>query len=516
MLPYRRMALIVGLAFIAALNCMLDQFAAGQDVKQPTVKLGRVPELRPDRRLPLADAQTRRIRKLIADLANLENPDFGLSSTLSGEAFAPIAGQEYASTFLLTDHQLEPSETLKAIVAFGPRAVPFLLDSLDDQTPTKIVVRSFSGLGGMWHASELPLNPVNPAEEAVYKAQAAKFNQSNEAEQSVIDKSIDSYTVKIGDVCFVALGQIVGRSYQAVRYQPTANIVLNCPAHTPSLCADVRSIWKSDDPRSKVLHSLLADYATEGIFNGRTLDGWDFGSQFQIRSALRLLYYFPDETTALIANRLDRLDVGKTQELNGSMQQCVSNGVRADEFIQAVAWSKESDVGAALVRLFKRSEDEGCMLAALPAVENRELVRERLESAIADLPHEKQGPYGNGYKLLLALVEREPKAAKSVCERYVKDASVHRLHTLCHVLREARVPWDADLLVPMLSDKHTWGWTYAKVPGQNEPRAQIRICDEAAITLALNHPSLKFVQAGEHAELDQQIASIREALARGQ
>src|SRR5581483_10071577 len=157
-----------------------------------------------------------------------------------------------------------------------------------------------------------------------------------------------AYTAKVGDVCFVAIGQIVGRRYQAVRYQPTACIVLNCPTQNPKLCADVRAIWRSKDPRSKLFNSLRTDYATEGIFNGKSLDGWDLGNQFQCRAALRLLYYFGKEATPLLVDRLSKLDLRKDRDLDMYMRQCVANGVRADEFIKAVAWSKEPAIVAAL------------------------------------------------------------------------------------------------------------------------------------------------------------------------
>ena len=170
----------------------------------------------------------------------------------------------------------------------------------------------------MWHAAELPLNPVNPAEKAIYKARTGKSQKENFSE---------SYTIKVGDVCFVAIGQIVGRGYQAVRYQPTACIVLNCPAQDPKLCAQVRAIWKAKDPRANLFDSLRADYATEGIFNGKSLDGWGWGSDFQCGAAMRLLFYFPEESATLVAGRLDKLDVGKDQELDSFMCRCVANGV---------------------------------------------------------------------------------------------------------------------------------------------------------------------------------------------
>jgi hypothetical protein len=469
------------------------------------VKLGKVPDLRLAPPLPV-DAQAKRIKDLIAGLTALDRPDFGLSATLSGGAFAPVSGQAHTDAFLFADHRLQPSENLKELVALGPDALPFLLDALDDQSPTKIIVQHAGLHGGMWHAAELRLNRLNPAEEAVYQARAKKPREE--------EKHIESYTVKVGDVCFVAIGQIVGREYQAIRYQPTACIVLNSPVHDAKLCAEVRAIWKAQDARRKLFDSLLMDYATEGVFNGKSLDGWSTGSDLQCGAALRLLYYFEKEASGLVAGRLDKLDVGKDRELESHMHRCVANGVRADNFVKVVAWSKAPSVQAALAGVFKRADDMDALLAALPAVEDNEVIRSRLEPLVAALPADEGGPYGHGYYFLIALGQRTPKTAKSVFERYLRDASAQRCHTVCLVLRAVKPGWDADLLSPLLADTRTCGWTYAVEAGKNEPRLPIRVCDEAAVTLSQNHPELSFTQAGDHADLDRQIGAIRRQLAQ--
>ena len=474
-------------------------------VDQP-VKLGKIPDLQLAPGVPVAEDQAKKIRELIAGLADLDKPDFGLSATLSGANFAPLPGQSQTNALLLTDHGLQPSENLNTLVTLGPAALPFLLDSLDDKTPTKIVVKHSGEFGIMWHAAELPVNPVNPAEEAVYQARAGKPQDE--------EKHVESYTVKIGDVCFVAIGQIVGRGYQAVRYQPTACIVLNSPVHDPKLCADVRAIWKAKDSRRKLFDSLLTDFATEGVFNGKSLDGWYLGSELQCGAALRLLYYFEKEASPLVVGRLDKLDVGKDRELDSFMRRCVANGVRADDFVKAVAWSKSLTVRASLVALFKRAEDVDALLAALPAVEDTEVIRSSLEPMVATLSGDESGPYGHGYHLLVALGERTPKTAKAVFERYLRDASAQRCLTVCLVLRHLKADWDTEVLNQLLTDKRTWGWTYAVTEGKNEPRLPIRVCDEAAVTLSRNYPKLKFVQVGEHANLDKQIAAIRVHLAQ--
>jgi hypothetical protein len=326
--------------------------AKADDAPGLSVKLGEIPDLRLTPRPPITEAKAKRIKALIASLADLDMPDFGLSATLSGDAFSPVPGQGGFRTGFLTDHRIEPSVSLRALVSHGPDALPFLLDALDDRTPTKITVKHQGLLGGMWHQGELFLSPANPFEEGVYKAREATGRGELDLAMS---EGVESYTVKVGDVCFVAIGQIVGRGYAAVRYQPTMCIVLNCPSHDPKLCAEVRAIWEARDARRRLFDSLRVDYATEGVFNGESLDGWSLGSELQCGAALRLLYYFPEESAPLIARRLDLLDVREDKELESWMRRCVANGVRADDFVKAVGWSEESVVRAAVRRLAERT-----------------------------------------------------------------------------------------------------------------------------------------------------------------
>jgi hypothetical protein len=155
-------------------------------------------------------------------------------------------------------------------------------------------------------------------------------------------------------VCFVAIGQIVGRPYSAVRYIPSGIVIINSPTETKVLRDRVRALWSSDDPANKLLSTLLIDYATEGIFNGRSLDGWSEGSDWQIRAALRLLYYFPREAAPLIATRLRSLDV---QDTNDWMKREVKNGVRILDFLPAVSWCRAPGIPEALEDLARRTND---------------------------------------------------------------------------------------------------------------------------------------------------------------
>jgi hypothetical protein len=240
----------------------------------------------------------------------------------------------------------------------GPRALPFLLDALADDTPTKITIKNPDqwDCGNWWGWG---WNPLNPAEKRVLLKRLSEPGLSWEA---VRIKSA-TYIIKVGDVCFGIIGEIVGRrAYHCVHGVtggPGAGALIASPTHEGELRADVRSIWRSNDPTKGLFDSLLRDYATEGIFNGISLDGWGDGSQLQILAATRLLYWYPKESAPIIAARLRSLDVADAWSVDTKrgIQREVRNGVDAADFIRSVQWSKEAAVQNALRDIAKRTND---------------------------------------------------------------------------------------------------------------------------------------------------------------
>jgi hypothetical protein len=105
-------------------------------------------------------------------------------------------------------------------------------------------------------------------------------------------KSFDTYTVKVGDLCFVAVGQIVNRQLNAVRYQPSMCLVVNSPVETPALAAAVKADWSgltsADHQRSleeDALHSSTSGQSPEAV--------------------KRLMFYYPESGTALAVRILN-------------------------------------------------------------------------------------------------------------------------------------------------------------------------------------------------------------------
>ena len=323
--------------------------------------------------------------------------------------------------------------------------------------------------------------------------------------------SVEKYTVKVGDVCFVAIGQIVGRHYNAIRYQPTACIVINSPTHDPMICRQVRQLWTSDRPRQALLDSLLTDYATQGVFNGKSLDGWDLGSQFQIHAAMRLLYYFPKEAAPLIADRLRSFDVRATDDVDAFIHREVASGCRAGEFIKAVSWCREPAIEQGIKAIFSKTTDVQILLAALPGIgdADRRLIRDRLGLLLARVPRDEHGGYGDGYNLLTALADRLDKDAAPMFDDYLKGGSAQRGFSATMALREGHGKWRAAILRRLLDDTRSVGYNFAIHPDNQDVRLEMRVCDVAAESLSLLRPAFKFKIEGEYKDLDAQIERIR-------
>jgi hypothetical protein len=319
-----------------------------------SVRLGTIPSITLAARASITQEQHERIRGLIAQLATIDHPDFGLSGTSTRRAFAPLSDQANPEPLTLSDEQIKPPKAFCQLVEIGPEAIPFLLEALGDSTPTRLTVQPQIALGDMFFWDDLKRNPVNPLERSLPFVDYSELPLQDSAE---------TYTVTIGDVCFVAIGQIVGRAYSAVRYIPSGLIGISSPTHSKKLRDQVRAVWSSENPVRTLFDSLLADYATEGIYNGWSLDGWGDGSRLQVGAAIRLLYYFPDKSVPVIAARLRSFDVRRVTDLDAWGEREVRNGVQTAEFIEAVSWCRAPAIQDALADIAERTDDPEIMQA---------------------------------------------------------------------------------------------------------------------------------------------------------
>lgn len=453
--------------------------------------------------------ETAEIRDLIASLTGIDKPDYGLAPWMSGQQFAPVTSTQTFDTGILGHHGLVTSSAVERLVAFGPKAIPALLKALDDAAPTRLTFQQ-GGMGGMWHGRELQVNPALEREVRV-RQEHPEFAEPGRG-LGRLDEHIERYEVTRGDICFVILGQIVNRNYQAVRYQPTACRVINSPSADPLIASAVREIWRSDDPARMLLDSLLADLCTRD-------DTMHASTPLQCGAATRLLYYFPRQAAGLIARRIENFDAGRIvasdQGWTAAYQaRHATNGVPVDEFIKAVAFSAEPEIQRAVAGVLARSDDpmivQECLSAPIAAA-NPDLVLTRARAILSTPPPAEQGPFGGEDLTLRKVVHLLPEHARPLAEQYAAHGTLACLRATIHALTrpEVSIPWAADYLRPHLEDRTATGWEY----GPEFDRHPIRVCDEAATALAAHVPEIRFETKGTHEDLDRQIENIRRYLA---
>jgi hypothetical protein len=109
------------------------------------------------------------------------------------------------------------------------------------------------------------------------------------------------YLVKVGDVCFVLIGQIVNRNLTAVRYEPPGGLIVNSPIETPSLGERVRADWDNLDAQGHEA-SLLADIKASPNMS------YFRGGLAQLR------FYYPNAYATLSGEEAEKRDAFEIEE----------------------------------------------------------------------------------------------------------------------------------------------------------------------------------------------------------
>ncbi len=220
------------------------------------------------------------IEQLIDELVNVSEPGFGYAGYFSGSEFLPYEDTEEMATLVFGGTRRARSDTLREIVEKGAVAVPLLLKHLDDDR--KIKMKPLSGMMWMDFADEYDFN------RRTRKEVPQGVNKDTFGDQKVYP---DHHAVTIGDLCFVALGQIVNRRYSATRYQPTAGLVVSSPTYSETLRKAVLADWSG---LTEELHkrSLIADFTTPD-HDGRRIGAY-----------LRLSLYYPETVEQLVLDQL--------------------------------------------------------------------------------------------------------------------------------------------------------------------------------------------------------------------
>jgi hypothetical protein len=125
------------------------------------------------------------------------------------------------------------------------------------------------------------------------------------------------------------------------------------------------------------------------------------------------------------------------------------------------------------------------------------------------LPSKDSAPYSDAYDLLIALGRHAPASAQADFEEYLKSGAVQRALNVIYVLRETCSELSVRVLAPLLTDKRPSRESYCVHQDESAPYLPMRVCDEAAVTIAMHSKTLKFVLKGSHEDLDRQIENMR-------
>lgn len=154
---------------------------------------------------------------LIDALVAVESQHPGFSSSSEGSlAFHSLSGRHPLRT--TTPYPA----ALTGLIRAGAQAVPTLLEHLDDNRKSGITVSV---------TQEQPLLDYNSYTESSIPLR-------------IVERKSKEYRLRVGDLCFFAIGRIVNRSYHPVTGGPFAGYTnLSSPVTSPELRAAVRARW---------------------------------------------------------------------------------------------------------------------------------------------------------------------------------------------------------------------------------------------------------------------------------
>jgi hypothetical protein len=219
------------------------------------------------------------VEKLIDDLAQIDSQALGLHGTALAFGFSAEDKPPQFGGGVPGSRAPKTPPQMRELARRGPAVLTQLIGHLDDKRPTKLAISKDST---MWRYFSDEYDPKT------------RPNRQKPHPRENIEKHFDGgYPVKIGDVCYALIGQIVNRNLRPVHYQPTLGLVINSPIEAPALIKRVKKDWGGVGVAAHKA-SLIAD-AQSGD------QVWDFGP-----ALVRLRFYYPDDYKRLKVGNLKK------------------------------------------------------------------------------------------------------------------------------------------------------------------------------------------------------------------
>jgi hypothetical protein len=227
-----------------------------------------------------ASAQDQEIERLIDELLGISEPGFGYSVYFAGGEFLPFQGTGQMGVLVLGVSRATRSEALRKLVEKGAAAVPVLLKHIGDTRTIKM--KPVSGMMWMDFPDEYDFNR-RTRKTPPQGVNRHSFRSGNDQPRD--------HAITVGDLCFVALGQVVNRHFSATRYQPSGGLMVNSPTYSKALREVILQDW-SGLTRQRHKDLLIDDFTNPDDEDRR------------IGAYLRLACYYPDAVEPLVLKQL--------------------------------------------------------------------------------------------------------------------------------------------------------------------------------------------------------------------
>ena len=247
-----------------------------------------------------SDKAPKTAAELIDELTQIDEQSLGINSSAIYYGFLAdtSTGSFQGGVLGIAPHDASP--VLRELVRLGPAALPELLKHLDDKRPTKLTVgnsgRADARVGLDFFAFSYFSDEYDPR---IFHSWTDEERKN--APQSMMKNFHGRYTVKVGDICYVLVGQIVNRRLLAVRYQPSAGLVVNSPIEAPVLAEKTRKDWENTNADA-LRASLLDDL--HGIAKVKPDELIYYNLEIAFPAFARLRYYFPVTYSTLEGDNL--------------------------------------------------------------------------------------------------------------------------------------------------------------------------------------------------------------------
>jgi ankyrin repeat protein len=203
-----------------------------------------------------------KVQALIEQMREVRQADYGYSPSVRGSIFLPLDREGELQVALLGQPAPARSQTMRELVRQGARAVPDLVAHLGDKRPTRLTIR-------------------HPLGDALWLPGQGLFALAGLMSPMGMGRPSSSYTLTVGDLSYVALGQIINRDHTVVSYIPSGNVMVTPVAASPDRIAELTKKWSRLTPAGH--RASLLDDARRALDESR-----------RVGACKRLAYYYPD------------------------------------------------------------------------------------------------------------------------------------------------------------------------------------------------------------------------------